>query len=107
MSSLTAILNSAVSSMQAAQLGLSVASNNISNAHSPEYTRQRLVTVPGAAYGTFPSVGSGVDVVGIEALRDSLIESRRLQVNSDRASDDLLNKTLSDIEVNFDDSNNS
>ena len=47
MSSLGAILNTAVTSMQANQLGIAIASNNISNAQNPEYTRQRMLTTPG------------------------------------------------------------
>jgi len=46
-SSLGSILNTSLSLIQASQAGISVASNNISNAQNPEYTRQRLVTAPG------------------------------------------------------------
>lgn len=107
MSSLGAILNTAVTSMQASQLGIAVASNNISNAQNPEYTRQRLITTPGASLESHLSVGSGIDVVRIEAMRDQVIESRRLQESSARAGADLTNRTLSDIEVQFTDTDNT
>ena len=107
MSSLGAILNTAVTSMQANQLGIAIASNNISNAQNPEYTRQRMLTTPGASLESYLSVGSGVDVVRIEAMRDQMVESRRLQENSARAGADLTNRTLSDIEVQFTDSDNT
>jgi len=107
MSSLSAILTSALTSMQASQLGISVASNNISNAQDPNYTRQRLVTAPGASLDNTVNIGSGVQVIGIEAIRSQLIESRRLQVSSATAGDDLLSKTLGTIEVNFSDTDTS
>src|SRR4051794_27663380 len=107
MSSLSSILNSAVTSMQASQLGMSVNSNNIANAQNPEYTRQRLITTPGASIESRLSVGNGVDVVGIEALRNRIIESRRLQENSSRAGADLTHTTLSDMEVQFTDTDDS
>src|SRR5262245_38248970 len=107
MSSLGSILNSAITSMQASQLGISVSSNNISNAQNPNYTRQRLVTAPGASLESRISIGSGVEVIRLEALRDHLIEARRLQENSNKAGADLLNRTLSDIEVQFTDNEDS
>ncbi len=107
MSSLGAILNSAVTSMQASQLGIAIGSNNISNAQNPEYTRQRLITAPGASLESRISIGSGVDVVRIEALRNRMIESRRLQETSSQAGADLLHRTLSDIEVQFSDTDTS
>src|SRR5206468_10470806 len=97
------IMNTALRSMQASQLGISVASNNISNAQNPEYTRQRLVTTPGASLDTKLNIGSGVDVTGVQALRDRIIAFRLLQENSNRAGGDLLNRELSDIEVQFTD----
>ncbi len=44
MSSIGSILNSALSALQASQLGISVTSNNIANSSNVQYTRQRLVT---------------------------------------------------------------
>jgi flagellar hook-associated protein FlgK len=46
MSTLGSIMNNALTSMSADQLALAVASNNISNANDPNYTRQRLVMTP-------------------------------------------------------------
>ena len=101
-SSLGSILNTSLSLIQASQAGISVASNNISNAQNPEYTRQRLVTAPGPSLDG-NGVPSGVDIVAIEALRNQLVDARRLQENSNRAGADLLNRTLGDVEVQFTD----
>jgi len=93
--------------MYASQMGMTVASNNIANAQNPEYTRQRLVTAPMPSYGGNINLGMGIDVIRVVSLRDQLIEARRLQENSARAGADLMNRTLSDIEVQFTDTNNT
>jgi flagellar hook-associated protein 1 FlgK len=90
-------------SLAANQLALSVASNNIANAQTPGYTRQRLITAPSVMDEKFPSVGTGVDVVRVEALRDAMVELRLREETSAKSGDDTLTKTLSDIEVLFND----
>src|SRR5215831_3153369 len=104
MSSLSAIMNGAVTSMHASQLGISIASNNISNAQDPNYTRQRLDTAP-LADGDALSGNGGVQIIGIEALRDKLVETQLLQENSSSAGANLLNQTLNDLQVQFNDTN--
>jgi flagellar hook-associated protein 1 FlgK len=96
-------MNSAVKSMVANQLALSVASNNIANAQTPDFTRQRLVVAPSGSSGDPLGIGTGVDVVRVEALRDALIEVRLRQETSAKAGDDTLAKSLSDIEGLFTD----
>src|SRR6266850_775302 len=103
MSILNSILNSSLTSLRANQLALSVASNNIANANTPGYTRQRLVTSPAVLDEAFPSIGTGVDVVRVQALRDQMVEVRLRQETSAKSGDDTLTKTLSDIEVLFND----
>ncbi len=44
-------LSTALSSLMANQLALSVASNNIANAGDPNYTRRRLLTAPAGSDG--------------------------------------------------------
>src|SRR5262245_40571516 len=104
MSTIFGLINSALSSLQANQFGIAVASNNIANANNPDYTRQRLVTRPSQIFGGHINYGNGVEIVRVQALRDQLIELRRNQENSNRAGSDLLSRTLSDIEVQFNDS---
>src|SRR6185295_11703017 len=67
-------LNSAIKAMNANQLALAVASNNIANANNPDYTRTRLVMSPGVPDAGAYGIGSGVDVLGVEAIRDALVE---------------------------------
>jgi flagellar hook-associated protein 1 FlgK len=61
-------------SLQAQQFGLNVTGQNISNVNTPGYTRRVVdfADVP-------PSAGGGVEVQGVRAIRDSLLERRLLQ----------------------------
>ncbi len=103
MSTLGSVMNSALKSMTANQLALSVASNNIANAQTPDFTRQRLVVAPSGSGGDALGIGMGVDVIKVEALRDALIEVRLRQETSARSGDGTLAKSLGDIEGLFSD----
>ncbi len=107
MSTLGSVMNSALKSLSMNQLALSVASNNIANAQTPEYTRQRLVTAPSGPGDDIFNIGTGVDVLRVQAVRDDLIEKRLLQETSARSYQDVLSRTLSDVEVSFNDSQDS
>lgn len=107
MATLGSVMNSALRSMAANQLALSVASNNIANAQTPEFTRQRLVTAPSGSDGGTLGIGAGVDVVAVEALRDTLVETRLRQETSARAGEDALAKSLSTAELLFNDTNDT
>lgn len=65
-----------VSSLRASQTALETIANNIANANTPSYKRQvaRLAESTPIANGTGLKIGSGVDVVGITQLRDSILE---------------------------------
>jgi flagellar hook-associated protein 1 FlgK len=107
MQGLGTALNSALRSLEANQLALAVSSNNISNAQTPGYTRQRAITRPvEGAGGTF-AIGAGVEVTGTEALRDRMIELRLREEISGRAQDQMKHEGLSDIEMLFNESENT
>jgi flagellar hook-associated protein 1 FlgK len=97
-------LNSALRALEANQLQLAIASNNISNSQTPGYTRQTAVTRPVEGSGGTFNVGGGVEVVGTEALRDRLIELRLRQEVSGKAGDAMKHEGLSDIEMLFNES---
>lgn len=70
-------LNLATRSMQAQQVGVTVTGQNLANANNPAYSRQRVnfqtsdpTPLPGAVLGT------GVQVTGIQQLRDSLLDNQ-------------------------------
>lgn len=66
----------------AAQQGMSVTGNNISNINTPGYTRQRLdqVSIPGNTYTRYAehgaTAGYGALVTGISQLRDPYLDIR-------------------------------
>jgi flagellar hook-associated protein 1 FlgK len=92
-------MNSAMQSLLANQQGLSVASKNISNAQTPGYSRQRV--------DFSPSATNGVDVVGIEGLRDQLATQRFNQETSYKSGQDTLRQGLQDIQGSFNDTQNT
>jgi flagellar hook-associated protein 1 FlgK len=100
-------LNTALRSLEANQIGLAVASNNISNAQTPGYTRQRAILRPAEGSGGPFSIGGGVEVVGTEALRDRMIELRLREEVSGRAQDQMKHEGLSDIEMLFNEAANT
>jgi len=101
-----AIMSSALGSLIANQLALSVASNNISNANDTDYTRQRLLTTPAGPDGGTLGIGMGVNVIGVDAIRNELIETRLRQENSAKSGADTLANGLQGVENLFNDTNN-
>ncbi len=107
MVSLGTALNTALQSLEANQFALSVASNNIGNANTPGYTRQRTIfqELPGPNEPL--ATGGGVEVNGSEALRDRLITLRLWQETSQKSESDSTGLALGDIETSFNDSGNT
>jgi flagellar hook-associated protein 1 FlgK len=98
-------MDSALKSMAANNLALSVASNNIANADNKDFTRQRLITAPS---GSGPmGIGRGVDVVGIDAVRNALVETRLRQEISARSGYDGLTNSLRNVEFMFNDTDDT
>lgn len=67
--------------LNAAQLGMRTAGNNVANANTPGYSRQRVDLASSQPFGTLGNlqIGTGVDVRGISRLIDQGLE-RRLQL---------------------------
>jgi len=99
------VLNSAVRAMMVNQYALSVASNNIANANNPDYARQRLLTRPAGPDGGAWGIGMGVDAVGVQQIRDMLLEARWRHALSAKSNADAFSGRLSTIENLFSDSN--
>ena len=76
--SLFSSLTSASRALDAQRYGLDVTGQNIANVNTPGYSRRTidLAAVPSDGAG---SAGRGVDVVGVRALRDRLLETRLYQ----------------------------
>lgn len=89
-----------ISGLNAAQAGLDIIGNNIANAATEGYHRQRVELVP-LSYGETAagSIGAGVDVAGVTRLIDGLLERElvRQQSASGQISQEL--STLSSVET--------
>lgn len=64
-----------ISAFRAAQAGLTTTSNNIANAGTDGYSRQRVELAAKGPLAGNTSAGTGVDVVGVSRYRDAAVES--------------------------------
>src|SRR5215813_3586024 len=80
--SMFAGLNTALTALYAQRRGLDVTGQNIANANTEGYSRQRvdLRAVGGpvtpSVYATTDGIGQGVEVADVQRLRDVFLESR-------------------------------
>ena len=87
MSSLLDILNIGTSGLNAQQQALEVAGQNLANINNPAYARQ--VVVEEASPDTQTDAGeegNGVEVVGIQQIRDAMLDQQIQGENSTTAS---------------------
>ncbi|HTV65679.1 MAG TPA: flagellar hook-associated protein FlgK [Bryocella sp.] len=81
MGGLVSTMGIALGALEAQQAGMEVTTNNIANLDTPGYSRERLVVEeadPFVQNGI--ALGDGVNVTGVESLRDTLLN---LQVNDE------------------------
>ena len=75
MSSLLGTMSIALGALQAQQAGLQTTTNNIANLNTPGYTRERvLLEEADPTIQNGMAFGNGVDLKGVESLRDSMLE---------------------------------
>jgi flagellar hook-associated protein 1 FlgK len=86
--------------LAAAQLGLQVTSNNIANANTPGYLRQRMVLAPAPTqrYGGL-LLGLGVDVEAIVQVTDRFLAERLRAAESDLANGETQENTYVQLET--------
>lgn len=92
-------IHNANNALVAAQLGLQVAGNNISNANTPGYIRQRLVQSPAPTqkYGNL-LLGLGVHVDGVVQVIDKFLDERLRNATSDLAAGEAQENTYAQLE---------
>lgn len=106
MSSLSS-LTTALSALYAQRRGLDVTGNNIANANTEGYTRQRVNMVANAGpvapavFSKWNGVGQGVDVTGITRLRDAFLDLRSHQEHATQGNLQMTQTILSRIELGF------
>jgi len=100
-------LNIGTQALSAAQQALEVVGQNVANANTDGYSRQRVTqvarggsTVPAIWSVSDTSVG-GVDVTGIERIRDSFLEARAQQEHGTLANLTAMSGTYGDLESTF------
>jgi flagellar hook-associated protein 1 FlgK len=100
-------LNTALSALYAQQHGLDVTGQNVANANTDGYTRQRIRTSaigsPSgvAIHSTSFSAGQGVRTVGFDRLQDAFLERRALQEQSTLSGLTTTRDVLDRIERSF------
>lgn len=75
--SISAIFNSATSSLTAQRIALDVTGENISNVNTEGYSRQRVImeTAPTTTHNGFP-LGGGVNVASVQRIYDNVINKQ-------------------------------
>ena len=92
MSGLSGSLSTALSALMASQQALEATANNVANANTPGYARERPVLVPSDPITLDPwTFGTGVVLQKLESLRDPILDLRVSQATQDQGK---LNTTL-------------
>ena len=100
-------LNVGAQGLFAAQRALDVAGQNISNANTDGYSRQRVQqsarggSVVPAMFSRSGADSGGVDILGTERIRDGFLEARAHQEHATNAGLGALSSTYADIEATF------
>jgi len=97
--SLFGSIQMAGNTLQAMQIGLHVVGNNIANANTPGYIRERTLYTPAPVQrlGNL-TLGLGVEVAGIVQSLDRFSEDRLRDVGGDRAGSEIQESTYRDLE---------
>jgi flagellar hook-associated protein 1 FlgK len=100
-------IGTALSALQAERKALEVTGQNIANANTAGYTRQRAVmtavggSVIPAMYSKSDGVGAGVNLSDVQRLQDAFLEQRANTENGTLNNLQSMQGTLSDIENSF------
>jgi len=84
-------LEIASSSLLASRAGIETAGVNISNVNNPGYARQRVIVEPRRDP---TGAGTGVEVVGVKSLRDSILDEQLIRETSNQAYLEHFQRTL-------------
>ncbi len=99
MSSLASVMDSSLTAMFAAQIGLATTSHNIANSDRPGYSRQEnLVAARAALLMPYGAIGTGVNVQGIRRARDEYLQMNLRTQTARLASYSATDSTLYEVE---------
>ncbi|HEX3353811.1 MAG TPA: flagellar hook-associated protein FlgK [Terriglobales bacterium] len=107
MSNLSGALSIAVGALQAEQGALTATTNNVANANTPGYSRQRPVLIESdpIVLGSL-TFGSGVTLQKLESLRDPILQLRIQQETQQQGQLDAFVSALQQTQVSFTSSSN-
>jgi flagellar hook-associated protein 1 FlgK len=101
-------LNTALSGLEAAQAAIDTTGQNIANANTPGYSRQRVVqtdrvplTIPSLSTitGEGSQVGLGVDITTISRVRDQFLDSSYRSQNSQTSGNNTASTLLGQVQA--------
>lgn len=95
--SLNGIIGSALSGLQAAQIGLRTTSNNVSNVNTEGFTRTAIQQVSRSTAG----VGTGVEIVGVKRIADIFLQSASRRAMADTSQADVISGFLDRLQAQF------
>jgi len=102
MPSISSILNLGAQALISAQNGINVTSNNIANASTEGYSRQRAVMEPNTpTYFSYGAMGSGVSIRDVQRVRDVYSDRTFRRETSGSGFAEGRNQLLSRIETIF------
>lgn len=99
-------LNIAYTGLTASNAALNTTANNISNAETDGYSRQKIVQEAADALRTFTTygcAGAGVDVLAIERVRDEFYDNKYWTTNTNAGEYDMKQYYMTQVEDYFKD----
>ena len=94
---LNSVIGNALSGLQASQLGLRTASNNVANVNTPGYARTELAITSRNVAGQ----GMGVQVRGVERITDEYLLAASVRAQSDYSAAMARNGALDRLQAQF------
>ncbi|MEQ8404034.1 MAG: flagellar hook-associated protein FlgK [Oceanicaulis sp.] len=94
---LNGVIGNALSGLQAAQLGMRTASNNVANANTPGYARTEINQTARNSAGQ----GMGVEITGIERVTDRYLRAASMRAASDASAATVTAEALDRLQAQF------
>lgn len=102
MASIFNSLNIGYSGLNASQVGINVTGNNIANAETEGYSRQRVVTQSAQPISLNPGQrGNGTEVSEIARVFDNFVYDRYTSYSEKKENSDFMKKTLEELSTYF------
>lgn len=88
--SLNSILGSALSGLQASQVGIRTSSSNVANVNTPGYAR----TEPGFTTRVIDGRGFGVSVTGVVRVADAFLQAASVRATAEASASEIIGQSL-------------